>query len=148
MILPPEAPGVIDDRPLPAPYNLGEWEDDGEGDVLIIMSGVYSIKKGDKVKTTFRGSASYFLRGYDSIFKFCEDHADARTLKTTVRKPYSAREARQRSNLDLINVFDDRTYSLSAMGDSNKRRWPGLIPSTFGDLTNEWFASTPHERLN
>lgn len=148
VILPPEAPGVIDDRPLPAPYNLGEWEDDGEGDVLIIMSGVYSIKKGDKVKTTFRGSASYFLRGYDSIFKFCEDHADARTLKTTVRKPYSAREARQRSNLDLINVFDDRTYSLSAMGDSNKRRWPGLIPSTFGDLTNEWFASTPHERLN
>lgn len=149
VILPQEAPMVIPERPLPAPYNLGDWEPDGEGDVLIIMSGVYSIRKGDKIKTTFRGSASYFVRGYNEhgLFAFCEDNASAAALSTTVRKPYSAREAKQRGNLDLINVFDDRTFTLSAMGDSNKRRWPGGTPETFGSLLNGWFESKPHERL-
>jgi hypothetical protein len=149
IILPPEAPGIVPPRPLPAPYNLGEWEDDGEGDVLIVMSGVYSIRKADNTKTTFRGSASYFVRPYhtNGLFEFCEVNDSARQLSTMVTKPWSAKEARQRSDYSLINVFEARKFTMSAMGDSNKRMWLGDTPKTFGDLLNNWFDSKPQERL-
>ena len=149
VILPTESPGIITERPLPAPYNLGAWEDDGEGDVLIVMSGVYSIRKGNKIKTTFRGSASYFVRPFNEngLFEFCEQYQNERQLSTIVKKPWSAREARQRSDFSLINVFEERKFTMSAMGDSNKRMWLEGTPATFGDLLNGWYNSKPQERL-
>ena len=41
--------------------NLGDWDNDGDGSLLLMMSGVYSIIKGEIAKTTFRGSYSMFI---------------------------------------------------------------------------------------
>tara|TARA_R100001163_G_scaffold11238_1_gene10293 strand:+ start:331 stop:2385 length:2055 start_codon:yes stop_codon:yes gene_type:complete len=137
-------------RPLPAPYTLGEWEEDGEGEMLIQMSGVYSIRNESKTKTVFRGSSSYFLRNYreNGLFGFCEDNHFESMLSVTVNKPYSAKEARAKSNIRLMNVFDDRVYSITAVGDSTKRIWNGDTAKTFGDLNSNWYSSRPHRRIN
>ena len=31
------------DRPASAPHNLGKWEPDGHGELLVQLSGVYSV---------------------------------------------------------------------------------------------------------
>ena len=138
-------------RPLEAPYNLGLWEDDGEGEMIAIMSGVYSIRSKDQnyTKTTFRGSASYFLRSYKEggIFRFCEENQDSEFIRAHVNKPYSAREALIRNDPDLINVFREQSYTMRALGDSTKRLWGSIIPRTFGDLMSRWYDSIPHQHL-
>ncbi len=142
--------GVLPPRPLPAPYTLGEWEEDGEGEMLIQMSGVYSIKNSDFVKTVFRGSASYFLKPFlrtNGLFGFCVENSDERSVSVRINKPYSAKEARAKSDMRLMNVFEERTFSMKALGDSTKRRWRGEKPSTFGDLMHNWYVSTPHRNL-
>ena len=139
-------------RPLPACHNLGQWELDGDGPLLIAMSGVYSMELETKVKTVYRGSAALFLRGYcgqggKGLFGFCADHADQHTVLATFAKPWSAREARVRGNFALMNVFDDRSYAMRAVGDSTKRLWTGDRPQTFRDLSTEWWPSVPHRDL-
>ena len=148
VIIPKTKALVVPARPLPAPYNLGEWEVEGEGDVLILMSGVYTVKS-HKIKTTFRGSASYFIRDHKEtgLYSFCEENANIAKLSKLIVKPYSAKEARMKSDFGLINVFEERKFSISVMGDSNKRNWLAL-PEKFGDLLNHTFTSIPHERLH
>jgi len=149
VILPQDAPMIIPPRPLEAPYNLGEWEDDGSGDVLILMSGVYSVLKNEEIKTTFRGSASYFLREYRDrgLFDFFEINKNKDLLMTTVRKPYSVKQAAIKKNFDLINVFESHDFTITPNGDSNKRMWPYEVPEKFGDLLNGWFTSYSHEKV-
>lgn len=141
---------VIPNRPISAPHNLGQWEADGEGDLLVIMSGVYSMDLGHKVKTTFRGSASYFLRNYRErgLFGFCEDHSSEIGVDTRIEKPISARQARQKSDYTKMNVFVPQEFTLRAQGDSNKRVWGGVTPTTFGDLLDGWWESHPHQQLH
>ena len=135
-------------RPLPAPYTLGEWEEDGEGEILIQMSGVYSIRNEDYTKTTFRGSAAYFLRGLEEgLFSFCVNNSQESRITKKVNKPYSAKEARAKSNLRLMNVFEERIFSITAVGDTSKRIWVDRPAQTFGDLTQNWYKSKPHRRL-
>ena len=88
------------------------------------MSGVYTVKS-HKIKTTFRGSASYFIRDHKEtgLYSFCEENANIAKLSKLIVKPYSAKEARMKSDFGLINVFEERKFSISVMGDSNKRRF-------------------------
>tara|TARA_R100000900_G_scaffold1326_1_gene2825 strand:- start:3908 stop:4921 length:1014 start_codon:yes stop_codon:yes gene_type:complete len=139
----------VPNRPLPACYNLGQWEDDGEGELLLIMSGVYSVRNPKKTKTTFRGSASYFLRNYreDGLFGFCAEHRDSLGVNTTVNKPISIRQARIKKDMSLINIFVEQDFTIKATGDSTKRVWAGDTPQIFGDLLDNWFTSTPHRNL-
>ena len=144
--------------PLPAPaiYNLGEWEDDGVGDCLMIMSGVYSIRPPEgKIKSTYRGNAALFLGGDDqptNWFDFCKENP---TEKQIVRdhenhpnsRPYSIKEAKVKGDYSLINVFRVVRASIKALGDSNKRVWDGDLPETFDDLQTDWFESSPHRSL-
>lgn len=141
---------VIPKRPLAAPHNLGEWELEGDGDVLIIMSGVYSMRMGNKVKTTFRGTASYFVRDYrdGGLFKFCEDHANSDYLQKTIRRPYSAKQARVKGDYTLINRFEPFTCSITPMGDSTKRMWGEATPKIFDDLLTAWWKSSSHENID
>lgn len=149
--------------------NLGDWDDDGDGALLLMMSGVYSILKevvNDVVidaKTTFRGSYSMFidhrndegelvsnLYGED-WFSFCSKYEDLIQVQRTAElnpamRPYSLGEARIRSNFQLTNVFRVVDLSIRACGDSNKRRWQRK-PETFGNLLEEWFPSEPHEMI-
>lgn len=149
VIFPKDKLHIIPERPLEAPHNLGKWEHDGEGDLIVIMSGVYSMETENYTKTTFRGSASYFLRGFDvgGIFRFCEENSESRSISTIVKKPYSAKEARIKNDYSLINVFDDRKYSMSALGDSTKRLWGREKAQTFGDLLTRWWPSQPHRQV-
>jgi len=139
----------IPNRPLTAPHNQGQWEVDMKGDLLSIMSGVYSIRGGNKIKTTFRGSSSYFVRPYKDggLFKFCEDNASKSIVKTQIKRPWSLREAAIRKNLSLINVFETRNFSMTPLGDSTKRTWTEY-PELFDDLTETWWESHPHRELD
>ena len=109
----------------------------------------FNWAEGEKTKTTFRGSASYFLKDYreGGIFRFCEENSDERSKRAYVNKPYSAKEALIRNNPELINVFEERRYTLSALGDSTKRLWGSVIPQTFGDLLSQWYDSHPHQSI-
>ena len=147
---------ILPPRPSPAIYNLGEWEPDGEGDCLIMMSGVYSIRrKGEKAKSTFRGAASLFI-GADgqplSWFDFCSENASEPFISRDHEnhphsRPYSIAEARIRGDYSLINVFRVVRASIKALGDSNKRQWAADKPQTFSDLQDRWFTSEPHDTL-
>ena len=140
---------TIPERPIPAPHNLGQWEMEMEGDLLSIMSGVYSLRNANKVKTTFRGSSSYFVRSYrdGGLFEFCKDNASKSIVKTHIRRPWSLRESAIRSDLSLINVFERRDFSMTPMGDSNKRMWENH-PRVFRDLTERWWESSPHRQID
>ena len=133
-------------RPLPACHNLGEWEPEGNGELLVVQSGVYSLRMTEKVKTVFRGSASYFLRPYrdEGLFGFVNDNESERMVRTIKSMPYSAKEARIRNDYSLINRFRDRPFSMQPKGDSLKRLWGFTTSRTFGDLLTNWFKSRPH----
>ena len=140
----------IPNRPLPGPYNLGQWEMEDEGELVMLMSGVYSIRGADYTKTVFRGSASYFLRPYreEGLFGFCTDNQGDEWKSAEVRRPYSAGEARMRGDMQLMNVFAPHTYTIRPAGDTTKRLWTlNNSPRYFGDLLSQWWTSHPHERV-
>ena len=139
----------IPNRPLPAPHNLGQWELEMEGELLSLMSGVYSIRDEKQVKTTFRGSASYFLRDYRErgTFGFCADNHTKSSLTTSIRRPYSAKEARMKGDMTLMNVFAPHDYTIRPVGDSTKRLWSESLPVHFGDLLERWWPSYPHQQV-
>ena len=137
---------VIPERPLPAPSNLGQWELEENGELALLMSGVYSMKGEDFVKTVYRGHASLFLNEFD-LFRFCEMNMGESVLRTTTRRPYSAGEARVRGDMTLMNRFREVDFSIRPAGDSSKRLWGRQTPEYFGELLSQWWTSTPHERV-
>ena len=151
IVFPEEDLNFIPNRPAPAPYNLGNWELEEGGELLVVMSGVYSIREpSGTTKTTFRGSASYFLRSRreGGLFAFCEEHSEVPVVSMTVNKPWSAREAVIRHDGGLINLFEPRRFSMSAVGDSTKRLWGREMPRVFGDLVGRWWDMRPHQNID
>lgn len=138
----------IPNRPLPACHNLGQWELEMEGEMALLMSGVYSIRNEDYTKTTYRGHASLFLNSDTDLFRFCEENGGSDSLSRTVRRPYSAGEARVRGDMSLMNVFRPCDFTIRPAGDSTKRVWMGDKPEYFGDLLSQWWESSPHERVH
>ena len=147
VIFPTDELRAIPERPLPAPRNLGQWELEEQGELSLLMSGVYSMRGDDFVKTVYRGHASLFLGGETDLFRFCEENAGDSVLRTTIRRPYSAGEARVRSDMTLMNRFRPVDFSIRPAGDSTKRLWGVNTPVYFGDLLSQWWPSTPHERV-
>ena len=151
IIFPQESLISIPNRPLPAPHNLGQWEVEIEGDLTLLMSGVYSMTTENYTKTTFRGSASYFLRDHmaDGIPGFCRTHAEEDHVTASIRRPYSAGEARMRGDMSLMNVFAPHSYTSHPCGDSTKRLWSrDSAPRRFIDLLGDWYESFPHESVS
>ena len=138
----------IPNRPLEACHNLGQWELEMEGEMALLMSGVYSIRNQEKTKTTYRGHASLFLNRDTDLFTFCVENQGEESLSRTVRRPYSAGEARMRGDMSLMNVFRPCDFTIRPAGDSTKRLWMGDKPRYFGDLLSQWWESTPHERVH
>jgi len=148
IIFPKSELNVIPDRPLEAPYNLGKWEIEVHGDLIVQKSGVYSVINDEKCKTTFRGNASYFLHPYKDggLFRFCEEHADKMYVEKTVTRPLSAKQARMKSDFDLINIFTPQIETMTAFVISDKRRFTES-PRVFKDLLEKWWPSLPQERI-
>ena len=149
--------------------NLGDWDDDGSGALLLMMSGVYSILKevvADIVldaKTTFRGAYSMFIDHRDDEgelksdlygedwLSFCTRYFDDESVSRNAEinptmRPYSLGEAKVRSNYQLANIFRIVDLTISACGDSNKRKWESK-PETFGDLVSTWWPSETWEEM-
>jgi len=173
LIFKADADIVVPENPKPVMFddelvNLGDWDEDGEGSLLLMMSGVYSVLKdileGLVVdsKTTFRGSYAMFIDHRDDEnnlitdfyaedwFSFCKRYEDESEVVRNAEinptmRPYSLGEAKMRSNYALTNVFRIVELSITAHGDSNKRRWEET-PKTFGDLTERWWPSSAWER--
>ena len=145
--------------------NLGDWEDDGKGTLVLLMSGVYTIlpdSKKKKVKSTFRGNYALFLdrrnakqTKYGANWaEFLNLHGEMEILTRSVAtddaysRPYSLGEARIRKDYSLVNKFRIIKTGIKAHGDSNKRNWVGIPkPTTFGDLENQWWESNTWELL-
>jgi len=157
---------VIPDNPMPVYFdgeriNLGDWEEDGYGNLLLLMSGVYSIIRpgGKKTKSTYRGNYSLFIgRNKDDYWPtnwvdFCVDYAQETEVVRDEEhmphsRPYSIGEAAVRKDYSLVNDFRVVRQSVRAMGDSNKRSWYQCEkPVTFGDLTTKWYVSNPHQEV-
>ena len=163
---------VVPDNPKPVYFgeelvNLGDWDDEGDGALLLMMSGVYSVLKeivNDlvvKSKTTFRGSYAMFIDHRndegelisdfyaEDWFSFCQRYFDETEVVRNAEinptmRPYSLGEAKMRSDYTLTNQFRIVELSISAHGDSNKRKWLET-PETFGDLTERWWPSLAWE---
>ena len=151
---------IIPENPAPVFFdgeriNLGDWEDDGEGNLLLLMSGVYSIIKGNKCKSTYRGNYALFIgRQYpDNWVDFCDTFSQETEVvrdenNNPHSRPYSLGEAGVRKDYSLVNDFRVVRQSVRAMGDSNKRSWHDCEkPVTFGDLTTKWYVSNPHQEM-
>ena len=135
----------IPNRPLKAPGNLGQWELEDRGEFLCLGSGIYSMRNEGKIKSRFRGSSSYFLRGTD-LFDFTQENHDCFSVSRIIRKPYSAKEARIRNDMSLMNVFRPVKISMSVQGDSEKRVW-NQRPQTFKDIQSKWWTSRSHLKV-
>jgi len=98
-----------------------------------------------KTKSKERGSAAYFRdkSSSESWFDFLTKNRDLSEVSTKVNRPYSLGEARRIvaeggekvAQFSLMNIFEERDFTLKACGDSTKRRYdPNNKPETFGDL--------------
>ena len=103
------------------------------------------MRNEKEVKTRFRGTASYFLRG-NNLFDFCGENEDYFKVSRTVRKPYSAKEARARKDMSLMNVFRPVKISMSVQGDSEKRVWERR-PEAFKDIRSKWWPSRSYLKV-
>ena len=157
---------IVPDNELPVFFdgervNLGDWEDDGSGVLILMMSGVYSILKNlpngnVDAKNTYRGTYALFIdRANENRYggdwlEFTLRHKELEKVERTIEdnpssRPFSLGEARVRKDFSLINKFRVVNVGISACGDSNKRRWTEK-PKTFGDLNESWWTSHTWER--
>ena len=164
---------IVPENPKPVRFdgeriNLGDWEADGNGALLLMMSGVYTILKevvgaAAEAKTTYRGAYSMFIDHRDdegelisdlygeNWFEFCSRYDQEESVSRNeevnpTMRPYSLAEAAIRDDFQLTNVFRVVELTIRANGDSNKRAWDRK-PRTFGDLLQAWFPSRTHEVL-
>ena len=143
--------------------NLGDWEDDGSGILLLLMSGVYSLINDQKSKPTYRGTYSLFLDFRDengdlksdlygeNHLEFCSRYSDHdRVVRdedhNPFQRPYSLGEAKMKKDFSLTNQFRIVPLAITACGDSNKRQWDRK-PETFGDLADRWWPSNAWESM-
>ena len=152
----------VPDNSMPVYFNdqlidLGDWTDDGSGDLLLMMSGVYSVIRPDDHKNTYRGTYAMFLDRADedrygqNWLEFCLRYADQESISrdpddNPVSRPYSIGEAKMKKDYSLINQFRVVVLTITACGDSNKRRWE-CKPITFGDLADNWWNSHTWESM-
>ena len=151
---------ILPKRPAPAIHDLGEWENDGEGDAYILMSGVYSLwNPNGKMKTTFRGTAAYpFIlhqrelkaegRGHEASWPtFLEKYSHLSKVESSSVRPNSLKVARtMKKDFTAINIFEEHNFTLRAAGVSTKRQWVDR-PSTFGDLLTNRYRLKPHNSV-
>ncbi len=159
---------IVPENPKPVYFdgeriNLGDWDSDGKGFLVLMMSGVYSVIQDLKSKNTFRGTYSLFQAtktdSGDLInpqyganwFEFCSNYPNNSILSRNaennpVSRPYSIGEAKMKKDYTLVNKFRVVDVSISACGDSNKRNWLEK-PKTFGDLLSKWWKSSAWEEM-
>ncbi len=110
-------------------------------------------------KSKARGSAQYFINRYKSWYDFCEMFGDEECVELKITRPYSLGEARRivtskldngeyekSSQFNLMNIFEEHSFSMKACGDSTKRMYDVKNkPKTFKDLLENSYELLPYD---
>jgi hypothetical protein len=119
---------------------LGGWKLETEGEALILMSGVYTIRNDHEVKSRFRGFPLY---GTDFI-ELLEKNKDKDKIVFEFEKALKLGEVIAFHNmysLEDLNIFRTIEKDLTCYSDE-KRDWLSQ-PINFGNLLEEQFESVP-----
>jgi len=133
---------ILTDKPfLQESEELGEWKLEMQGEAVLIMSGVYSIRNDNEIKTRFRGFP--FRKEYN-FFDLLEKHGEEDKLRIEFEKAIKLGEAIHFHNLyDLedICIFKMCEKELNPLSDE-KRDWI-TQPIKLNDLLENQYDSVP-----
>jgi len=118
---------------------LGAWKLECEGEALVLMSGVYTIRNEEQTKTRFRG----FPLECD-FFKLLEQHRTSDKIAFEFEKSVKLGEIiafHNQYSVDDLNMFRVIEKELSCFGDE-KRDWLNQ-PCSFGELLENEYDSVP-----
>ncbi len=105
---------------LPISSNLGDWKAEYEhGEAVVVGSGVYAIRDGDKRDSKFRGFSNIF-----DVWDVLEGNLSKSSIKITKKRPLKLKECVKRNDLTTedINLFVDVDKTMDINFD-RKRVW-------------------------
>jgi hypothetical protein len=133
-------------KSLTAPGNLGEWEFEAKGSILIKESGCATIGDftNNKLKTTNRGdnafSALHLESSQPDWLTFCKENASVAEVSGKSReRPISAKLAHARGKPEQTNIFISQDWKITCLPSSKKRLKTENVPENFGDLSQNWY---------
>lgn len=139
--------GVILDKKPKLNYgsDLGQWSIEGQGELVIIRSGLYRI--GDKIRErgirSFQGIKTEYGE-YGDIFEYILDHPKRQCYPIVSERPLNLGECIMHHNklsLNDLNVFTPVKYTVTINKDF-KRIWDGEF-SHGGEIFEREIASRP-----
>jgi hypothetical protein len=119
--------------------DLGSWKLETEGEALILMSGVYTIRNSKEIKSRFRG----FPLSID-FFELLEKNRESDKITFEFEKALKLGEVisfHNKYGLEDLNLFRTVEKELSCYSD-DKRDWLSQ-PLNFNDLLENQFDSIP-----
>jgi hypothetical protein len=120
--------------------DLGAWKLETTGEAIILMSGVYTIKNSNEIKTRFRGFPLY---GID-FFELLEKNRYNDKIYFEFEKALKLGEVvsfHHKYSLEDLNIFRPIMKELTCYSDE-KRNWLSQ-PLNFNDLLENQFDSVP-----
>ena len=139
--------GIILDKKPNVKYskNLGEWSIEGQGDVVIIRSGLYRI--GDKIRErgirSFKGIKTEY-GDYDDIFEYIQDKPQRKCYPIISNRPLNLGEClvhTHTKSIEDLNVFVDQRYTVTINRDL-KRMWDDTFING-GEVFEKQITSKP-----
>jgi hypothetical protein len=147
-------------RRLDAIGDLGKWEKDGEGQLLIMGNGIMSFGPMldpnapiKETKSTTRGETSRNAllsvgkvgkKGWEcSWLDFCKENSLKSSLPIVGKpQPLGLKQAINRNKVEQTNKFISGDFTFRPVQNS-KKRFLISEPQTFGDMMNNWYPSKP-----
>ena len=146
-------------RKLVAVGDLGEWEEDGKGQLIVMGNGIMSFgpmldpnAPRKETKSTTRGETSYNAlatvgkktgKGWEcSWLDFCKQHSIKTSLPGVGKpQPLGLKAAINRNKAEQTNEFISGEWTFRPVQNS-KKRFLITEPQTFGDMMRNWYRST------
>jgi hypothetical protein len=133
---------ILTTRPFIEESNeLGGWKKETEGEAVVLMTGIYTIRDGDKKKSRFRG---FPMKEDFDLFDILHANKNCDKIAINFEKAVKLGEVVAFHNiyqLSDLNVFMEEMKEISCFSD-DKRDWLGQ-PVNFGDLLNNEYDSVP-----
>jgi hypothetical protein len=120
---------------------LGGWKLEMDGEAVVLMSGVYTIRNEHEKKTRFRG---FPVKNNFDFFEILEKNRNKDKIEIDFEKVVKLGEViafHNIYNVDDLNIFTTEIKELSCLPD-NKRDWFGNA-MIFGDLLENQYDSIP-----
>jgi len=120
---------------------LGDWKLEMNGEAIVLMTGVYTIRNENQRKTRFRG---FPMKESFDLFSLLEQNRDADRISIEFEKVVKLGEVIAFHNIydiEDFNNFIQEIKEISCYSDE-KRDWLNQ-PHCFGELLEEQFESVP-----